>query len=657
MLLATLTIAAGLWGVVAAQASSGAPAYTATRLPTLSVTDSAQFRDMDCWSAGNCVAVGDTSVSGSSGTRQIIAQETNGTWAAVTAPPPPTGGSYGRLNAVSCPAAGECVAVGRVGTDSSSTGTLIETLSAGSWTATTSDLPGSYSGELLDVSCTSTTFCAAVGSYAGVNPPFRGLLEVFDGAHWTASAANAPLVHAGDDPAATTTTLAAVSCASAGKCVAVGRSNSGTNYGYQDAVIATLAGGSWTTVNAAEPGNGTAETGNLTTVACASATRCVAAGTYDVYDADSHESTITGQIDTLSASGWTPTAAPVPAEADYVTPAVASCASDGTCAVAGVSTGDSHDSHNEFPVVITSTGGSTPGAWATIPAGLPADAVGPAYVQRSYLATVSCVDAQHCIAGGSYDTIGSGRRGLIVTASPSASTASVEPAPLPADATTPATGQDATVVASRCLDAAHCALLGFYQDDSAISLTAGFVDTTGAVAPPPAKPKVTSVSPGAGRTGGGTTVTIKGTALSGATAVTFGGHKASHLVVVSATQLRVTAPTHSAGSVDVRVTTASGVSAVTAADRYVYRATPKVTSVSPHHGSHKGGKKVTVHGSGFAGPLTVKFGSTPATSVKVVSSTKLTVRSPKHAKGTVHLTVKTAGGTSATGSKDKFTFK
>lgn len=73
-----------------------------------------------------------------------------------------------------------------------------------------------------------------------------------------------------------------------------------------------------------------------------------------------------------------------------------------------------------------------------------------------------------------------------------------------------------------------------------------------------AAPTIASLAPSNGSTAGGTSVTITGTHLAGATAATFGGVPATDLVVNSATSITVTTPAHAAGPVDVAVTTAGG---------------------------------------------------------------------------------------------------
>jgi large repetitive protein len=87
------------------------------------------------------------------------------------------------------------------------------------------------------------------------------------------------------------------------------------------------------------------------------------------------------------------------------------------------------------------------------------------------------------------------------------------------------------------------------------------------VTPPPA---ISAISPSSGTTDGGTTVTITGTNLTGATSVSFGG-AAGRIISDSGTQITVTSP-GGKGTVNITVTTAAGTSAVTAACQYTYMA-------------------------------------------------------------------------------------
>ncbi|WFT91393.1 IPT/TIG domain-containing protein [Bradyrhizobium barranii] len=167
-------------------------------------------------------------------------------------------------------------------------------------------------------------------------------------------------------------------------------------------------------------------------------------------------------------------------------------------------------------------------------------------------------------------------------------------------------------------------------------------------------PSITSISPTGGPLGGGTIVTITGANLSGATAVTFGATAAAGFTVNSATQITATSPA-GAGTVDIRVTTVGGTSAMSAADQFSYAATPAVTSVAPNAGLLAGGTSVTITGTALSGATAVKFGTTNATSFTVNSATSITAVSPAGA-GTVDITVTTPGGTSATSASDQFSY-
>ena len=67
---------------------------------------------------------------------------------------------------------------------------------------------------------------------------------------------------------------------------------------------------------------------------------------------------------------------------------------------------------------------------------------------------------------------------------------------------------------------------------------------------------------------------------------------------------------------------------------------------------------MTVTGTNFTGATAVHFGTSPGTSVVVVSATEITVHSPSHiGAGTVNVTVITPGGTSVTSPADQFTYE
>jgi large repetitive protein len=164
-------------------------------------------------------------------------------------------------------------------------------------------------------------------------------------------------------------------------------------------------------------------------------------------------------------------------------------------------------------------------------------------------------------------------------------------------------------------------------------------------------PTVNSLKPSTGPAGGGNSIAVVGSNLTGATAVTFGSTPATSFSVVSSGQINAVAPAGS-GAVDVTVTTPGGTSPTVSGDIYKY--VPSVTSVSPTSGPTTGGTTVTINGTGFTGATAVSFGGTAAT-FSVKSSSQITATAPA-GSGTVDITVTTPGGTSATNAGDQYTY-
>jgi hypothetical protein len=165
-------------------------------------------------------------------------------------------------------------------------------------------------------------------------------------------------------------------------------------------------------------------------------------------------------------------------------------------------------------------------------------------------------------------------------------------------------------------------------------------------------PTVTNVEPHSGPAAGGASVTITGTSFTGESQVKFGSEYASSVKVNSETSITAVSPAGT-GMVDLTVTTPSGTTPTSEADRFTYG--PTVTKVEPTIGPAAGGTSVTITGTGFSGATEVKFGSKNATSVKVNSETSIRAVSPA-GTGTVDVTVTTPAGTSPTSPADQFTY-
>ncbi len=97
-----------------------------------------------------------------------------------------------------------------------------------------------------------------------------------------------------------------------------------------------------------------------------------------------------------------------------------------------------------------------------------------------------------------------------------------------------------------------------------------------------AVPNITAVSPSGGLDAGGTTVTVTGTNLAGATAATLGAAGAATIQQDSATSITLSTPACAGGTFDIQITTPYGTSATSSADQFTcYPPAPAITGSSP----------------------------------------------------------------------------
>jgi hypothetical protein len=197
-------------------------------------------------------------------------------------------------------------------------------------------------------------------------------------------------------------------------------------------------------------------------------------------------------------------------------------------------------------------------------------------------------------------------------------------------------------------------------------------------------PQLTSMSPDSGPAPGGNTVTITGADFTGATQVVFDSHwvnasgtlseaevDAPSFTVDSDTQLTAVVPAAPGGpgtGARVVVVTPNGDNLPDPDnyDVYQWNPLPVVKTVTPNQGAPQGGEQVTLTGTGFTGATAVDFGSTPATSLTVVSDTEIVAVSPAvtltetYPSGlqydNLEITVTTPDGTSLATSAGAFTY-
>ena len=175
--------------------------------------------------------------------------------------------------------------------------------------------------------------------------------------------------------------------------------------------------------------------------------------------------------------------------------------------------------------------------------------------------------------------------------------------------------------------------------------------TTGGTAPT-AGATVTSISPAAGPSTGGTPVQITGTNFAPGATVSFGLSTASKIVVVNSTTITATTPPQVGGSANVTVINQDATSG-SLPGGFLYTSTPPSTQpqlnvVVPNTGSPQGGTAVTISGSNFASGLTVTIGGSAAT-VTSRSSVSIQATTPAGSPGTpADIVVTNPNGQSAT---------
>ncbi len=304
------------------------------------------------------------------------------------------------LGSVSCTSSTSCVAVG--GSENEITGavqTLIESWDGSTWSVVPSPNPGAGPYSMLSgVSCVSATSCMAVGSTSGDGSQ-HALIEWWNGTVW--SILPSPSTGTDDD------VLSAVSCTSSVRCVAVGNDDVVTRNRYQ-ALIETWNGSTWSATPSPEQGT---ETNILSGVSCASATSCVAVGTYQSKTTQKFQ----GLIDSWDGSTWSVTAGPVVSAAHDNHLYGVSCSSATTCMAVGFTTAG-------YQLVSESWNGS---AWSIV-------AAPKKGTHRIDFAGVSCSASTSCVAVGYSQSAALVSRALLetwnglswqVTASPNQNTA------------------------------------------------------------------------------------------------------------------------------------------------------------------------------------------------------------------------------------------
>jgi hypothetical protein len=234
-------------------------AWTPTKAPAPAGATNSDLGAVACSGTTACTAIGETAKGKAAPT--LLAERWNGSAWKIQSVPAPTGGG-GLLNAVACPAARACRAVG-----DDNKGLFSEVWNGSSWAIRPVPVPaGGSSAGLGSVSCTAANFCEAVGSYQK-GGAFRWLAEVWNGSRWRAQTLPAS--------GAAASQLNAVSCVSATDCEAAG--DAGVAEGPQEAgVLQKWNGTKWSVQEKVLPAGDTSA--RLTGISCTTGPVCEAVG-------------------------------------------------------------------------------------------------------------------------------------------------------------------------------------------------------------------------------------------------------------------------------------------------------------------------------------------------------------------------------------------
>ncbi len=153
-------------------------------------------------------------------------------------------------------------------------------------------------------------------------------------------------------------------------------------------------------------------------------------------------------------------------------------------------------------------------------------------------------------------------------------------------------------------------------------------------------PTISRVS--SSRGGPGSAVTITGSNLASATAVTFGTTSA-RFIVLSSTSILATVPVVSSGGSAIKVTTAGGNSGLLTYSYQSNSATPTISSAGVAPTVATVGSVITVSGTNLSGVSAISFNGTVVSSFTVISATQITFVVPGSATSG-NFTVTTPGG-------------
>jgi hypothetical protein len=256
---ATRCEAVGWW----ASSSAGGPlavVFNGSTWTDQTIVGSGRLTGVSCWAAGACEAIG----TDQQGNNQVMVQRlTSMGWKAQIVPDPPNSG-YISTATISCTPS-TCEAI----VNTSDPGAPDVPFAVG-WDGTSwqvQKVSTQYDGSDLDgVACSTASDCRAVGTTTFAGTGSLAVAANWNGTSWSPAVAANPVTRP-------YSSLAAVSCSAARACAAVGQHQ--TASGLQRTLAQRWNGTAWSTQTTANPGSSGAI---LAAVSCADASACTAVG-------------------------------------------------------------------------------------------------------------------------------------------------------------------------------------------------------------------------------------------------------------------------------------------------------------------------------------------------------------------------------------------
>lgn len=384
----TVASFAAVAGSADASAGSSQPGGTwgSAQLLNTAPAQSADYpgiTSISCAAASDCSAVGRVNVpfESSGAVEGIAVTETDGRWGAVQAIPGLTKlntGGYVQISSISCGAVGDCSAGGWYRNGSANVAFVVSQ-SDGTWgtaervTGVTS-LASTTGSDITGVSCPSAGACTAVGDYTGTGTQSAFVVSETGGA-WGPAQAVPGLASLNSGGTVASATL--ISCATAGNCSAAGQYDGGV-------WVASEDDGTWSAATDL-PGMG-----GPASMSCPAAGYCAAVGS-----AGGEALVADEAAGVWGAPEEVPGTSALAGTGDAQTVSV-SCWSAGDCMAAGdILSSSASDPSSVFVVSEVS------GSWGT--AGLVSGLSSPRG-ENAHVYSLSCGAAGYCTAGGDYYT-------------------------------------------------------------------------------------------------------------------------------------------------------------------------------------------------------------------------------------------------------------